>query len=626
MLALLTLLNVWFDQTPDQWFIYHGNDVLFQGDGVMPSPLPAPIQAAVDYWDTIPAPQNKPAHAPSSSDDGVGKQISVTYSQNSPFNDLTPVYEGEHAPIGCVNTTYLQLTEFWWEQNAPVSYNKWGDTGTSHYWEGSEFEASYAYNFSEPQEGQGTFSWSYLPDKFYNYYSDNEFDYSAALSYYFSSEGYNDLGQLALYYALVNGTYFQTGGSATNSIYAANNFDKLGFRHAYCNDEAALDTFICHNIDRGYPVVVNGWNHSFIIDGYRDLQYHVNLGWGEGSVVWASREMYVLDHKCDAYCHRPKGDAYVLSDIVENPVLTIYEDNCPVGKTYSSVVSWFDGFMYFPSTKFCAGHDYTFEFQSDGHTWYAPFETFNIDNKSQDIPDLSESPWSFSCEQSCDINIIYVSAHGIEVYLQGWSVSGQTASGNIDNNTLDFHEYTTEYESCFLSDTIYIEGANHSLTDMHIGKYNVLIPTWYNDFQITCPAGLWRTIRCYTSAGVLYDEYGSCNVSYGSIHSFTDGDADIRFCLPDSAIHTITNQTYDYAANKWIGTTEQTTCKVIGAYVYIQLDFNNFRVCISGFNVETPQGIQKIDVDPDSPISFDITGRPATHGFLISNGKKVLIR
>lgn len=198
----------------------------------------------------------------------ISPLVSSKWDQKAPYNNLTPVYQGEHTLTGCVATAMAQVVRFW-------EYPAVGTGEVSYYW--GLGDETLSYDFSS------------VP-----------FDYAAMLDVYDDSATEtqkNAVAQLMLACGMAsNMDYSDTFSGAGDIAAAAGIVSHLGynaglrllFRDFYRVGE--WSSMVYGELAAGRPVLYYGFSpaggHAFICDGYSAEDgglFHFNWGWSGAS-------------------------------------------------------------------------------------------------------------------------------------------------------------------------------------------------------------------------------------------------------------------------------------------------------------------------------------------------------
>ena len=267
--------NVSIVQYPDTWQITHGSKILAHGNHVIDvENLAPPVQNLIEHYAKLPVTKKrtlKKSLLAAAESEEPEYLIKTHWDQGSPFNDLCPTIDGEHVPAGCVTISSAQVLNYY---KVCKPLNPKGEhiiyaNVTSPYMtlieeKGGNYRYSYEY--------------SYTPD-FDKINSDDE-----------------EMAKFIFAVALSQKAYFDGGGSMTSYYTQCGAFDnRFGYDYDICEDVDKMKDFIIAALKEKRPVIVsdNARNHSYIIDGYNELNgnYHINFGWGESTDAWYTAEI-----------------------------------------------------------------------------------------------------------------------------------------------------------------------------------------------------------------------------------------------------------------------------------------------------------------------------------------------
>lgn len=184
----------------------------------------------------------------------IAPMLTSRWGQQSPYNNQTPIIEGEHAPTGCVATALAQI----------FRYNQWPDS----------IGSIPGTNVCE-ELPPVTFQW----DKMHDEYNGDE-----------PQESQEAVAQLMRYTGqAVSTSYGQEISTAyrSSTIQGCISFLRLNEIHCImknqCTDKEWEDS-IYNNLLAGHPVFFAGSpprdsGHAFVCDGYENGFYHFNWGW-----------------------------------------------------------------------------------------------------------------------------------------------------------------------------------------------------------------------------------------------------------------------------------------------------------------------------------------------------------
>ena len=201
-----------------------------------------------DHWDVPRKGEGRPPVSP---------MLTTLWGQRMPYNNQTPLVNGQHALTGCVATALAQI----------MNYSRWPES----------VNAIPAYDISE-QLPPTTFRWEQMLDSYHEDSSQESQDAVAELMRY--------AGQAVMT------AYGSSGSSASMIATRVGCYNYLRFyelkilRRKMYTDEAWEDS-IYNSLQAGTPVFYRGepqqgTGHAFVCDGYENGFFHFNWGW-EGS-------------------------------------------------------------------------------------------------------------------------------------------------------------------------------------------------------------------------------------------------------------------------------------------------------------------------------------------------------
>lgn len=193
----------------------------------------------------------------------VAPMVKAKWNQNSPFNDLCPLINGERSVTGCVATAMAQV----------MYYHKWPVKGVgshSYTWETGGKTLSFNY-------GSTTFDWDNMLDSYSGATLSTERTAVATLMY---AAGVS---------VDMNYTARESGAVSQGMVraFVENfNYDKaVWYALRNCYTSADWEDLIYGEVAAGRPVLYSGQSasgaHQFVVDGYSsDGYFHLNWGWG----------------------------------------------------------------------------------------------------------------------------------------------------------------------------------------------------------------------------------------------------------------------------------------------------------------------------------------------------------
>lgn len=201
--------------------------------------------------------------------------VTTKWGQSQPYNNLTPMVSGSHAPTGCVATAMAQI----------LNYNKWPA--------GAQFTGEYSTDNGKTfttETVNSTYQYPYK--KAYGYFSANGSNIGALSLKYTDSEAeqiaalMRDCGYASsmMYGADGSGTYgVEAAAGAINCLSYPKEAIKYVFRDFYTDDE--WHNMIYQELEQGYPVLYcgadkDGNGHAFVAHGIKSSGLvAVNWGW-----------------------------------------------------------------------------------------------------------------------------------------------------------------------------------------------------------------------------------------------------------------------------------------------------------------------------------------------------------
>lgn len=192
----------------------------------------------------------------------VKPMITTTWGQHEPYNDLTPLLEGNiHCVTGCTNTAQAQIMNYW-------KYPATGKGVVSYEWNGHTLSVDLSLSI---------YQWDKMLDNY---------DHPS----YTHEENKNAVAILMRDCGYANKTsYSASSGAAMHYSALVNNF-------GYDKSIRIIERKLCSRIEfeeemyaeleAGRPFAVTGTipnteGHAFICDGYDENGYfHFNFGWG----------------------------------------------------------------------------------------------------------------------------------------------------------------------------------------------------------------------------------------------------------------------------------------------------------------------------------------------------------
>ncbi len=198
----------------------------------------------------------------------IDPMVTAQWDQSSPYNAMSPTYNGIRCPTGCLTTALAQL----------VYYNRYPAQG----------EGSYSYEWTVNRVSQGFLSTDFSQHTYdYNVMCNTYDDSSSIESCQAVAQLMYDLGVLAetaYKPAISSAPMFTT----LKRIIKHLKYDKSAIIRSreFYTDKEWID-MVYENLAEGYPLCYTGSNewagHAFVCDGYKDGYFHINWGWSGNS-------------------------------------------------------------------------------------------------------------------------------------------------------------------------------------------------------------------------------------------------------------------------------------------------------------------------------------------------------
>ena len=188
----------------------------------------------------------------------------IQWNQSAPWNNQTPVVDGEHTPVGCVAIAYTQV----------MRYYQWPTQGEGTF--------SYTEKRSDRQHSvdyeSTTYDWAHMPERYA--------DPSQA-----TEEETNALSTLAYHAGVAVEMMYAPRGSGASMPYVDRalrehfRYDKrVSFKNRVNYTQAAWEQLLRNELIAARPIVYSGYGHgghAFVCDGYdANGLFHINWGWG----------------------------------------------------------------------------------------------------------------------------------------------------------------------------------------------------------------------------------------------------------------------------------------------------------------------------------------------------------
>ena len=188
----------------------------------------------------------------------------IQWNQSAPWDNQTPVVDGEHTPVGCVATAYTQV----------MRYYQWPKQG----------EGTFSYTEKESRRqhsvdyGATTYDWANMPER-YDDPSQATEDETKALSTLAYHAG---VAVEMMYAPRGSGTYTQLVANALRDHFR---YDKrVSYKSRANYTQATWEQLLRNELIATRPIVYSGYGrggHAFVCDGYdANGLFHINWGWG----------------------------------------------------------------------------------------------------------------------------------------------------------------------------------------------------------------------------------------------------------------------------------------------------------------------------------------------------------
>ncbi|WP_311566723.1 C10 family peptidase [Porphyromonas uenonis] len=189
----------------------------------------------------------------------------IQWNQSAPWDNQTPVIDGEHAPVGCVATAYTQV----------MRYYQWPRQGKGTF--------SYTERESRRQHsvdyGATTYDWAHMSERYVDPSQATEKETKAL-----STLAYHAGVAVEMMYASRgSGTYTQLVARALRDHFR---YDKcVSYKSRANYTQATWEQLLRSELIASRPIVYSGTGsgggHAFVCDGYdANGLFHINWGWG----------------------------------------------------------------------------------------------------------------------------------------------------------------------------------------------------------------------------------------------------------------------------------------------------------------------------------------------------------
>lgn len=183
--------------------------------------------------------------------------LTCRWGQDAPYNNMCP----SKYPTGCTATATAQIMYYY-------RYPEKG-TGSISYTSGT---STYSTDFSK-----STYNWNAMLDKVTN---SSSAEAKEAVALLMKDIGY---GTQMNYQRSESVGYSYNAGYALSTYFSYDKSVNFALRKMYSDEE--WDELIYNELAEGRPIVYSGYSqdgnsgHTFVCDGYKDGNYHINFGW-----------------------------------------------------------------------------------------------------------------------------------------------------------------------------------------------------------------------------------------------------------------------------------------------------------------------------------------------------------
>ena len=189
----------------------------------------------------------------------------IQWNQSAPWDNQTPIVDGDHTPVGCVATAYTQV----------MRYYQWPKQG----------EGTFSYTEKESRRqhsvdyGATTYDWAHMPVRYVDPSQATKEETKAL-----STLAYHAGVAVEMMYApRGSGTYTQLVARALRDHFR---YDKgVSYKSRANYTQATWEQLLRNELIADRPIVYSGTGsgggHAFVCDGYdANGLFHINWGWG----------------------------------------------------------------------------------------------------------------------------------------------------------------------------------------------------------------------------------------------------------------------------------------------------------------------------------------------------------
>ena len=316
------------------------------------------------------------------------------WDQDTPYNNLSPVYNGYRSVTGCVATAMAIV----------MQYNKWPERGRG------TLPSYTTYTHGIRMEGYElghSYDWSNMPDKYTVAYTQEQADQVAQLML--------DCGMMVRmdYSPYGSGAYSQ---DVRDAIIEYMDYDPACMylmREMFTDDDWFAR--IKESIDDNCPLIYSSYGaeggHEYVVDGYNSSNMvHVNFGWsGSGNGFYKLTDMGGMSQGQDAIFHvrkpQPGGSE-------GEPLLYMSGKGLSIQGNYTS------------GQKFTVKSSYIYSYGSCGFTGTVGLALVDFDGNiksilaSRDIYDLAVNHYSYGLTFDVQAGTQIRKGEGLQLFMK----------------------------------------------------------------------------------------------------------------------------------------------------------------------------------------------------------------
>lgn len=429
---ILTQGNVNIYQNADGWVIYHGNAVIAHGEGTLDiTDLPPAFQDFLDYYAALSLDKSPKKKLSKDAPTPVqyGPLLRTQWNQTPPWNNMCPTIDlgagsSEQSVIGCVSITSGQLLNYYKYCNA-ITVTSTSNTYNGHTYGENTYSKPFTKTNNSLLSANGTVT------------IEGETHYK----YIYSIDGYqpnfdeinvddNKLAEFMITLAVVQGADFdvsKNGGTGTTYVSQMNAMNDLyGYDAVYYDLHDANNKDNCYlsygdriktAIEQGWPIIIRGQKntdgsggHSFMVDGIKGSEFHINYGWGGNGDGWFTEEA-TYKYDMGVLVAHPKNDNFV--GMKASPA-SVHISGNGVNKTIEMVATG-NGleFRQDGDVELPAG-EYEFYFEYSDETKIAPYSesTIALTKEYSRLGYFVSTPAKFSIAGEYKVNFLHIQDKG----------------------------------------------------------------------------------------------------------------------------------------------------------------------------------------------------------------------